>query len=417
MLPAFETLLSNYETSINEVESKIINGEIKGWRLFEELETIEQPVGDAWSVVSHLQGVKNSDDLRNAHQKVLPNYVKTMTVTTQSVPIYNALEAIKGNEDEWKSLANAQKRIVDKNLNSMKNEGVNLTGEKQKRFNEIKTELAELSTEFSNNLLDATKKWSLTITDPAEIEGFPESLKLLTAQQAESADAEKGPWKLTLDAPVLGPVLQQASSRRIREKIYMENITKAGEENAPIIEKIMRLREEKANLLGYNCHADLSLSTKMAGNTKNVNDLTQSLRDRAYPAAKKEVEELKKFAESRGHVGNLEPWDLAYYAEKQREELFGFTQEELRPYFALPNVLEGLFSLCEKLFDVTIVEAHGEEAGQKFKLGTRTFNFSTYFRKMILTSILPASFWTPFLARKRSKGGHGWQCAVNAPIC
>ena len=357
VLPAFETLLSNYETSINEVESKIINGEIKGWRLFEELETIEQPVGDAWSVVSHLQGVKNSDDLRKAHQKVLPNYVKTMTVTTQSVPIYNALEAIKGNEDEWKSLANAQKRIVDKNLNSMKNEGVNLTGEKQKRFNEIKTELAELSTEFSNNLLDATKKWSLTITDPAEIDGFPESLKLLTAQQAENGDAEKGPWKLTLDAPVLGPVLQQANSRRIREKIYMANITKAGEENAPLIEKILRLRKEKANLLGHSCHADLGLSTKMASNTKNVNDLTQSLRDRAYPAAKKEVEELKKFAESRGHVGNLEPWDLAYYAEKQREELFGFTQEELRPYFALPNVLEGLFSLCEKLFDVTIVEA------------------------------------------------------------
>ena len=145
----------------------------------------------------------------------------------------------------------------------------------------------------------------------------------------------------------------------------------------------------------------------MAGNTKNVNDLTQSLRDRAYPAAKKEVEELKKFAESRGHVGNLEPWDLAYYAERQREELFGFTQEELRPYFALPNVLEGLFSLCEKLFDVTIVEASSvmeKKPAKKFKLGTRTFNFSTYFQKMIPTSILPAFFWIPFLARKRSKG-------------
>ena len=354
--PAMDKLLSKYELSINNIEAEINNQSLQGWKIFDELELIEQPIEDAWGVVSHLQGVKNSDELREAHEHVLPNFIKIMTKSSQSIAIYKALEALKSNELEWNNLSNAQKRIVEQNLNGMRNQGVNLEGEKQKRFNEIKMELADLSTKFSNNVLDATKKWSLTITDVNEIDGFPSSLKALAAQQAGSEDVEKGPWKLTLDFPVLGPVLQHAKNRKLRETIYMAHVTKAGEENAPIIAKILKLRKEKANLLNYNCHADIGLETKMAGNTKNVNDLVDQLRAKAYPCAIREFEQLTQFAQSHGHDGKLEPWDQSFYSERQREELYEFTQEELRPYFSLPDVLKGLFTLCEQLFNVHIVD-------------------------------------------------------------
>jgi oligopeptidase A len=408
--PAMEVLLSKYEKSIDGLEEQIDNKSVAGWNVFNELELIEQPVEDAWGVVSHLQGVKNSDDLRKAHEKVLPNVIKTMTKSSQSVSIYKALELIKEDTNQWNKLSKAQQRIVDQNLTAMRNQGVNLEGDQQQRFNEIKMELADLSTKFSNNVLDATKEWSLIITDSSEIEGFPTSLKALTAQQAGSNDIEKGPWKLTLDYPVLGPVLQHARNRQLREQIYMANVTKAGEVNAPIIAKILSLRKEKANLLNYNCHADLSLETKMAGNTDNVDELVEQLRNKAYPCALKEYKKLTKFANLYGHKGKLEPWDTTFFSERQREKLFEFTQEELRPYFSLPDVLTGLFTLCEKLFNVHIMEVSNND-GNNTNDSVQTWHEDVSFFHVLSKDNANehiASFYLDPYSRPEEKSGGAW---------
>ncbi|HEY9657991.1 MAG TPA: M3 family metallopeptidase, partial [Allocoleopsis sp.] len=296
-----------------------------------------------------------------------PEVVKFWNRFSQSQPIYQGFKALK-DSNAWQSLEESQKRIVEAAIRDAELSGVGLTGEAKDRFNAIQLELAELSTRFSNNVLDATKAFSLTLTKPDEVAGLPPSLLGLAAQAAraageETATADAGPWRFTLDMPSYLPFMQHSQRRDLRETLYRAFISRAasGEfNNKPLIERILTLRQEEAKLLGYNSFAEVSLAAKMAPGVESVEKLLEELRQASYGAAVKDLEQLQAYAASKGVSEPLQHWDISYWSERQREDLFDFNQEELRPYFPLEQVLQGLFDLAKRIFGVTITAADGQ---------------------------------------------------------
>ena len=364
--PAFKHLLTELQQQLAILETNV---EPTWTGLVEPLEKLTEKLYWSWGILNHLMGVKNSPDLRIAYQKVQPQVVHFINTLGQSKPIYKAFKALRAS-DTWETLESAQQRIVEAAIRDAKLSGVGLEGEARERFNVIQMQLAELATDFANNLLDATSAFSLVLTTKAEIDGLPSSLISLAAQAAriageEQATPENGPWHITLDFPSYFPFMQHSTRRDLREKLYKAYITRAssGElNNNPLIEKILQLRQELAKLLGFENFAELSLASKMAKNVPAVEKLLEELRQASYDAAVKDLEALKDFAKSQkaAEVEDLQHWDISFWAERQREAKFAFTEEELRPYFPLPQVLDGLFGLIKRLFGVTVTPADGQ---------------------------------------------------------
>jgi oligopeptidase A len=363
VVPAVSELITELDAELTKLENNVQ----PTWSsLVEPLEKITERLYWTWGTVSHLMGVKNSNELRSAYETVQPQVVQFSNKLSQSQPIYNAFKALRSS-DTWATLEPAQQRIVESAIRDAELSGIGLAGEARERFNAIQMELAELSTKFSNHVLDATKGFSLKLTSKDEIDGLPASLISLSAQAAralgdENATPEDGPWVITLDFPSYGPFLQHSTRRDLREKVYRAFATRAssGElDNNPLIERILELRTEQAQLLGYKNYAEVSLKSKMAPDVEAVKKLLEELRVASYDAAMKELEELKAFAASKGaaEASDFKHWDISYWAERQREAKFDFTAEELRPYFPLPQVLDGLFGLVKRLFGVTVTPA------------------------------------------------------------
>jgi oligopeptidase A len=327
------------------------------------LARLGEPVGFAWSVAGHLLAVMNSPELRQAYEAVQPDVVQAQMRLAQSVPIYRALKHMAGGE-EWARLDAAQRRIVSAAIRDAELAGVGLEGAARDRYQAIELELAELGTRFSNHLLDATKAFAITLTAPEEIEGLPASARAAAAQAAGAASPEAGPWKITLDIPSFLPFLEHARRRDLRETLYRAYVTRAsaGElDNSEIVERILRLRREQAELLGYPSYAEVSLAAKMAPGIAAVEKLLGELRQAALPKARAELDELLAYARAHGFTGEaLEHWDVPFWAERLREERYAYTDEELRPYFALPRVLEGLYATARRVFGVTVRPADGE---------------------------------------------------------
>ncbi|MBD0343349.1 MAG: M3 family metallopeptidase [Coleofasciculus sp. Co-bin14] len=366
IVPSMTQLLAELDEELTSLEAKVT----PTWSgLVEPLDRLGERLTWSWGIVSHLMGVKNSPELRTAYETVQPQVVQFSNKLSQSQPIYKAFKALREG-DAWSNLEPAQQRIVEAAIKNAELSGVGLEGEKRNRFNEIQMELAELSTKFSNHVLDATKAFSLKLTSKDEVDGLPPSLLSLAAQAAraageEGATPENGPWLITLDFPSYAPFLQHSTRRDLREKLYKAFISRAssGElDNKPLMERILELRKEQAALLGFNTYAEVSLASKMAPNVEAVEALLEELRRASYDAAAKDLEELKAFAASKGaqEANDLHPWDSSFWAERQREEKFAFSAEELRPYFPLPQVLEGLFGLVKRLFGVTVTAADGQ---------------------------------------------------------
>ena len=360
VIPAITQILKELEAEVTKLEVNVT----PSWSgLVEPLTAIEERLGWSWGIVGHLMSVKNSPELREAYEKMQPEVIKFYTKLTQSKSLYEAFKGIKEGED-WKNLEPAQQRIVESSLQAFELSGVGLIGEAKERFNQIQLESGELATKFSNNVLDATKAFKLKLTDKQDIEGLPPSALGLMAQTAkaegdEAATPEDGPWVVTLDYPSYIPYMKYATNRELREKLYKAFVSRAasGElDNRGNIDRILALRKEKANILGFANFAELSLAKKMATDVDAVQDLQEKLRIASYDAAMKEFAELKTFSGQ----ADLKNWDTSYWAEKQREAKFDFNEEELRPYFSLPKVLDGLFGLANRIFDVTITIADGD---------------------------------------------------------
>ena len=362
--PGMRALLAELERDLDALES---DAPASWGGLVEPLERIGERLSRSWGAVGHLMGVANSDALREAHAQVQPEVVRFSLRLVQSLPVFRGLTALR-ESDDWELLDPDRRRGVEILLRDAKLSGVGLEGAQRERFNRIQIELAELGTRFSNHVLDATKAFSLLLRDPAEVAGLPASWRELAAQSAraageEEATAERGPWLATLDSPSYLPVLQHAQWRELRETVYRAQIGRASDgelDNAPLIERILELRREEARLLGFASYAELSLASKMAPDVAAVRALLEELRGVSLAAARSEHEQLEAFAHECGQEEPLRHWDVFFWAERLRERRYAYTDEELRPYFPLPRVLEGLFGLAERLFDVRIRAADGQ---------------------------------------------------------
>jgi oligopeptidase A len=357
-------LLAELETELAELEAKVT----PNWEgLVEPLDRLGDRIVWGWGIVSHLMGVKNSPELRTAYEAIQPQVIQFFNKLSQSQPLYKAFKSLHSSKT-WDSLEPAQKRIVEAAIRDAELSGVGLEGEQKEQFNQIQMELGELSTKFSNHVLDATKAFSMTLTSHAEVDGLPPSLLSLAAQMAraagdETATTETGPWRITLDYPSFSPFMQHSTRSDLREQIYKAFISRAsaGElDNNPLIERILILRQQKAKLLGFATFAELSLASKMAPKVEAVEKLLDELRQASYDAAVQDLATLRIYAASKGSTSELKQWDTSFWAERQREEKFAFSAEELRPYFPLPQVLDGLFSLVHRLFGITVTPADGE---------------------------------------------------------
>ncbi|KAL9683610.1 hypothetical protein QQ045_015433 [Rhodiola kirilowii] len=362
--PGIRALLAQLNEDLNELEKTV---EPTWPKLVEPLEKIFDRLNVVWGIVNHLKSVKDSTELRSAVEEAQPEKVKFELRLGQSTPIYNAFKTIRESAD-WPMLSEARKRIVDAQIKEAILNGVSLEDDKRECFNQIEQELKKLSHKFEENVLDSTKKFEKLMTDKNEIEGLPPSALGLAAQTAVSkghpnADAENGPWIITLDAPSYLPVVQHAKNRSLRKEVYLAYITRASNgdlDNTPLIEQILSLKLEKAKLLGYNNYAEVSLATKMATLDK-AEELLEELRVASWKAAVQDMEDLKAFSKSQGaaEADELTHWDLNFWSERLRESKYEINEEDLRPYFSLPKVMDGLFTLAKMLFGIDVVAADG----------------------------------------------------------
>ncbi|MGD9857517.1 MAG: M3 family metallopeptidase [Planctomycetaceae bacterium] len=363
-----------------------------------------------WGPVSHLFGVKNSPELREAYEAVLPEIVDFGLRVKQSEPLYRALKAMKAG-DEWAGLDAAQQRIIDNKLLSAELAGIGLSGQNRERFNEIARELSDLSTKFSNHVLDASKAWSLTITDAADADGLPQSLLQMAAQSynehkaEEEAEAtpEQGPWRITLEAPSFLPFMKHSRKRELREQVYRAFVTRASDgefDNTHLCRRILKLRKEQASLLGYANFAEVSLAQKMAPDAAAVSDMFRTLRSASWDGAVSDLSQIQDLAAAAGEQAPIAQWDVAFWAERLREQIFDFTEEDLRPYFPHEHVLEGLFGVVHRLFGITVTAA--DDQAPKWHKDVRFFHVQDEVGETI------AGFYYDPYSRPADKRGGAW---------
>ncbi len=388
IVPAVQHTLAHAEQRLTEIEQSLPNLDHPNWDdIFTPLEELDRPFDFAWKPIGHLFGVLNSPELRTAYETVLPEVVRFGLRASQSRPIYEAVKRLKDQAGE--TLTPTRQRIVNQKLLSAKLSGIALEGEQRERFNAIAEELSQLSTDFSNHVLDATKAFELILTTPDEVAGLPPSLLQLAAQSYQQKSAERGarsaeqntdissstphselhtpnsagPWRISLDGPIVTPFLQHSRRRDLRETVYRAFISRASTgdwDNSESISKILKLRREKSELLGFRSFAEVSLAEKMAPGVAAVEEMFEKLRTASRAPAENELAELKTLAAAGGQTDEFKHWDAAFWAERLREQRYDFNDEQLRPYFPLPRVLDGLFALLSKLLGVTIRSADGE---------------------------------------------------------
>ncbi|CAB4268993.1 unnamed protein product [Prunus armeniaca] len=362
--PGIRALLKKLEGDLEELERTV---EPTWPKLVVPLEKIVDRLTVVWGLVNHLKSVKDSSELRSAIEEVQPEKVKFQLRLGQSKPIYNAFKAILESPD-WQTLTEARKRIVESQIKEAVLSGVSLEDDKRDNFNKIEQELKRLSHKFEENVLDATKNFEKLVTEKNEIEGLPATALGMAAQTAlskghENAIAENGPWIITLDGPSFLSVMQHARNRSLREEIYRAYVTRASSgdlDNTAIIDSILKLRLEKAKLLNYNNYAEVSMATKMA-TVEKAEELLEKLRSASWNAAVQDMEDLKNFSKSKDapEADDLNHWDTSFWSERLRESKFDINEEELRPYFSLPKVMDGLFNLANMLFGINIEPADG----------------------------------------------------------
>lgn len=323
----------------------------------------------AWSPVGHLNAVKNSPELREAYQACLPLLSEYSTWAGQHKGLYEGYLKLK-NSPAFESYSLAQKKAIENSLRDFELSGISLPEDKQKRYGEISARLSELSSDFSNNVLDATMGWDIVITDESQLKSLPESA-LEAAKLSAESKGKKG-YRFTLEFPSYYPVLTYCENRELREMMYKEYATRASDQgsnagkwdNSANIDEKLKLRRELAQLLGFATYADYSLATKMAENPQQVVEFLEDLANRAKKQAKEELCALKAFA-NHACSEQLEPWDIAYYSEKQKQALYAINDEELRPYFPEDRVLSGLFELMKRIFGLRIEEKFGIDTWHK----------------------------------------------------
>lgn len=359
--PAVDTLLDGYRQVVERLVAD--TGARNFEALMQPLEAQEERLGRAFSPVSHLHGVKDSPELREAYEEALEKLTEHATELGQNRDLYEAVKAVRELPD-FAALDRASRTVVEDSLRGFRLSGVALESEGRKRFAQIQTELSRLTTQFGSAVLDATDAWTRPVSD-AELAGLPESARALLAQAA--ADAGTSGHLATLKGPVVTALLTFADDRALREAVWTAYQTRASDQgpqagahdNSARIGQILALRHEAARLLGFANAAEVSLADKMAGTPERVLGFLHDLARRARPVAESERETLARFARETLGIEALEPWDIGYASEKLRQSRFAFTEEDLKPWFPAEAAIAGLFEVASRLFGLRLVRREG----------------------------------------------------------
>jgi oligopeptidase A len=407
IVSTIEQLLNDNRTQIAQL---IQTAKPYRWNNFVQiLNELNDKLNRVWSPISHLHSVADSEPLRAAYNACLPLLSAYRTELGHNKDLYAGYKAI-ADSIEFAQLEPAQQQVIRNELRDFHLAGIDLPPDKQARYKQIQERLSQLSTQFSENVLDATHAWKKQITDSNLLAGLPESAKALLKQNAAQENLEG--WVLTLDFPCYWPIINYADNRELRYEMYQAYMTRASDQgpharqwdNTAIMQEILALRQELAKLLGFNTYVEFSLSTKMAQSSQQVLDFLYELANRSKPVGQREFTELQTFAHQQYGMTHLEMWDVPYYSEKLRQHLYDISQESLRPYFPLPKVLQGLFGVIQQLFGVTIEPRQGIDTWH-----TDVQFFDIYGEN----GELRGQFYLDCYARKGKRGG-AWadECVV-----
>jgi oligopeptidase A len=353
--PAIEARIEHVWSVLNTQLAIIKQGVPASWaNLVAPFEEASDLLSQSWSPVSHLNGVQNSDELREVYTDCIQLLTDFGTAIDQHQPLFEAYESLRASA-AFNALTAPQQKVIDDALRDFRLAGVALPEDKKQRYGELQKQLSTLSMTFSNNVLDATQAWFTHFKAKAELTGLTEGA-LASARQAANQKELSG-YVITLDIPSYMAVITYADNRALREKIYRAYATRATSgkwDNSSLIKETLALRYELARLLGFESYADLSLATKMAESTDQVEEFLRTLAKKSLPVAKKDLQALQKFAVDEHEINELQAWDIAYYSEKLRQRDYAISQEELRPYFPAERVMDGMFEVVGKLFGITI---------------------------------------------------------------
>jgi oligopeptidase A len=360
--PAIDLLIGQARDVVKQLEQ--LSDDVSWASFVAPLDDAAERLGRAWGVVSHLNNVMDTPELRATFNENQPKITEFWTSVGQNEALFAKYKALKASP-EFATLSDARKKLVENALRDFRLGGAELPPERKERFADIQEEQAALSTRFSENVLDATNDYKLLVENEADLDGVPDDVKQAARALAES-EGKQG-WQFTLHFPSYYPLLQFCNTRALRETIYRANATKASEmgqvfserdkwDNSANIATLLKLRNEEAKLLDYRSFADVSLVAKMAESPQHVIEFLEDLARRARPYAEQDLAELHKFARAELGLDDLQAWDIAWASEKLREKRYAFSAQEVKEYFPEPKVIEGLFKLVQGMFRVQISE-------------------------------------------------------------
>ena len=404
--PAIDQILADNRAALQVLlDEKTVS--VEGF--ISSYETIMDRLDKAWSPVSHLHSVADSEALREAYLPAQAKLSAYHTELGQNEALYKKVKSFV-DDASFSRLPQAEKKFLENSVRDFHLSGVDLDGDKKLRYGEIVQRLSELGTCFGNNVLDATQAWEKQIIDLEHLKGLPESALAAARQAAEQKDLEG--YLFNLEYPSFFPVITYCDNRALREEIYQAYSTRASElfvtgklwDNQSIITEVLDLRCELANLLGFESYAHYSLATKMADKPEDVTAFLNELAERSVNVARKEFHSLSDFARESHQVDELAPWDVAYYSEKLRLKEFDLSQEALRPYFPLNGVLKGLFEVVSRLYGIEVKPE--EEAVETWHADVQVFAIYQGGQRI-------ARFYLDLYARANKKGG-AWmgECRV-----
>jgi oligopeptidase A len=356
VMPALTALLQDYHDGIKQW---LAEGGESGWSMVEQEIAWADELNRAWSPVSHLNSVADSLSLRKAYNAGLERLTEHENWRQQHRGIFEAYRKLKDSA-AFADLSPVQQRIIELELRDFHLAGVGLADSDQEVYRTLVMRLSKLGSQCSENVIDATEAWTLHFEDTARLAGLPAAeMKML---QGIAGVHERQGWMVDLSAPCFHAIITHADDRELRREIYTAYVTRASDQgpsagqwdNMPLIQEILSLRHQLAKLLGFHNYVELALARRMAETPESVNDFLQNLASRARPEAKRQYELLLKFAQSRGAELPLEAWDIAFWSERYRQSELQLSDEELKPYFPLENMLSALFFTAHQLFGATL---------------------------------------------------------------
>ena len=407
--PAIEQLLTENRALITCL---LKDNTLPTWQNFVvPMEDANERVSRAWGPVGHLNAVMNSPELREVYNATLPKITQYYAELGQNLALFDKFRALR-NSPEFDTLSAARKKIIENELRDFRLGGAELPDAQKARYLQIQERLSELSSRFSDNLLDATNDYTLLIENKNELSGLPDDVLQTAQEAAQLAPAEmdqetnavsplKSGWLFTLKAPSYMPVMQYADNRELREKMYRAYGTRASEfgkpewDNTPLMEEIVKLRSEEAQLLGFANYGELSLASKMANSPQQVVQFMRELAQRARPFAEKDLAELREFARTELRIAELQSWDVAYVSEKLREQRYAFSEQEVKQYFPEDAVLPGMFKLVETLYGLNITAS----AAPVWHEDVRFFDIRDALGQLV------GQFYLDLYARNSKRGG------------